>query len=267
MAFMASQVIAYRLSEFTLTTDWILLTDACVNCLRSDFSTMSEADLREQIEDRIRDVAEDLRNRASEAQTDGNHVTYEIDTTEPTPFVRGTVSADQRNMLDRLKRLDPFDFEILCSDILSKLGAIAQQTPKTHDGGVDFLGFNFAGITAALPFPLVSKSIVVGQAKRYTRAKMVSESEVQKFVGGALRQVEKYRDRDDFGILSPVVFAYWTTHDFEPNARKYAKAMGIWTMNGPTLAAYVLALQLDNRVDELLTGRSATTNPTEAEAL
>lgn len=252
MSFLASQIIAYRVSEFAIGTDWVSLDEACARCVRPDFPHLSESELREQIEERLVDVAEELRNRVSESKVDGNQVSYEIDGTEPTPFVRGTVADVDRKMLVRLKNLDPFDFEILCSEILSRLGAAGQQTPKTRDGGVDFLGFNFSGVTESLPFPLVSKSIVVGQAKRYTKSKMVSESEMQKFVGGALRQVEKYRDRDDFGILSPVVFAYWTTHDFEPNARKYAKAMGIWTMNGPTLAGYVIELGLDERVDELL---------------
>ena len=67
MAFMASQVIAYRLSEFTLTTDWILLTDACVNCLRSDFSTMSEADLREQLRE-LKSALRGARARQKAAQ-------------------------------------------------------------------------------------------------------------------------------------------------------------------------------------------------------
>ncbi|MGH8611937.1 MAG: restriction endonuclease [Gammaproteobacteria bacterium] len=162
---------------------------------------------------------------------------------------------NRRRTFAVLKSLHPDDFETLCAEVLKKLGAQSDRTQSTRDGGVDFYGFNFSGVTGTLPFPIVSRAMVVGQAKRWVD-QIVSETELRKFVGGALHEVEKFRDRPDFGILSPVVYAFWTTSDFDRNAREYATAMGIWTMAGPTLAAYIDELTLTSAVDRLLDSRS-----------
>jgi hypothetical protein len=47
--------------------------------------------------------------------------------------------------------------------------------------------------------------------------------------------------------LTPVIYAYWTTSDFHHEARKYAKAMGMWYLNG--VGVTQLALRAGVNVD------------------
>ena len=47
--------------------------------------------------------------------------------------------------------------------------------------------------------------------------------------------------------LTPVIYAYWTTSDFHHEARKYAKAMGKWYLNG--VGVTQLALRAGVNVD------------------
>ena len=62
------------------------------------------------------------------------------------------------------------------------------------------------------------------------------------------------------GPLAPVPFAFWTTSDFDPNAKKFAHATGVWYMDGDTLANYVKYLSLGTHVMGL-SDRPATTTP------
>jgi hypothetical protein len=52
-------------------------------------------------------------------------------------------------------------------------------------------------------------------------------------------------------ILTPVIFAYWTTSGFEQSAKAYARSIGLWHMDGQTLAAYVGSLGLVDAVMRL----------------
>jgi hypothetical protein len=52
--------------------------------------------------------------------------------------------------------------------------------------------------------------------------------------------------QEKLGPLTPVVFAFWTTSDFDPNAKRFARDVGLWYMDGLTLASYVSGLGLEN---------------------
>lgn len=49
-----------------------------------------------------------------------------------------------------------------------------------------------------------------------------------------------------------MLFAFWTTSSFEKNAKDYARAMGLWYMEGLTLAAYCVSLNLVDDIARLL---------------
>jgi hypothetical protein len=59
-----------------------------------------------------------------------------------------------------------------------------------------------------------------------------------------------------------VLYAFWTTSDFEPNAKKYGRELGLWYMDGMTLATYVTDLGMKDFVmalpdDPTYSGKSA----------
>jgi hypothetical protein len=45
-------------------------------------------------------------------------------------------------------------------------------------------------------------------------------------------------------LLTPVLLAFWTTGDFSPSAKKYARDLGLWYLNGIGLAQLATRLGL-----------------------
>ncbi|MBV5272199.1 MAG: restriction endonuclease [Lamprocystis purpurea] len=244
MGFPSSQTVASWVVSSLQSEEWILLQVASIACVKEKLINSIPSEIEERIEDYLPHIAEELRNRASRLREDGELETFEIDQ-EPSPYIRG------RNILHQptlalIREMDPSDFEKICAQILKKLGANSEATGKVADDGVDFIGYNFSPLDRrGLPTSVVSQAIVVGQAKRYRQSNIVTENDLRKFVGGALKKVHALRDRQDFGVLSPVVYSYWTTSDFDPSAKEYARVMGLWLMNGPTLAKYLLELEVE----------------------
>ena len=88
------------------------------------------------------------------------------------------------------------------------------------------------------PSPRGARVLVIGQAKRYSRHNRISETDLRSFVGGAIRKASDPENALTFRreILAPLVFAFWTTSDFHPTARSYARSVGLWHLNGMGLA-------------------------------
>lgn len=85
---------------------------------------------------------------------------------------------------------------------------------------------------------------VIGQAKRYNPDNFVSETELRKFVGGAIYKASTLKSTiSSLGVIAPISYAFWTTSNFHPDAITYARNMGLWYLNGLALA------QLANRMD------------------
>lgn len=74
---------------------------------------------------------------------------------------------------------------------------------------------------------------------------------VREFVGGGVWHRHKIRLDSGTSPLAPVILAFWTTSNFEPNAKRYAREMGIWYMDGHTLASYIIKLNLADFVFSL----------------
>ena len=142
--------------------------------------------------------------------------------------------------------MDSTKFEELCAEVLKKLGW--HETGcigGKQDDGVDFCGFGFPDNQLFnLPIPLNCRALVIGQAKCYKQGNNVTETEIRKFVGGALKKLNDFRKSGKVGVLTPVIFAFWTSSDFNDSAKEYAKTMGIWFMNGRTLVEYLDKLDL-----------------------
>lgn len=196
-------------------------------------SVDENADLTERI---TLSVIKELENRAAIDRSDGITSAFEISSEGTTAYFR-LLDAPEQPMLLKLKALSPNEFEKFCSDILKQLGATSFTIGGPNDLGVDFTAINLQLGEKVRPAPRTSQAIVIGQAKRYADQN-ITECDMREFIGGAILQAENIRlvNVFDAGLLSPVSFAYWTTSDFHHLAKKYARKMGIWYLNGIGLA-------------------------------
>ena len=258
MAKPTSQKIAGWVIESLINDNWNLLSEVCYSALSNQLSSYSEEDIFELIESELQYVADILRNNAAYSQENGEMSIYEIDQ-EQSPYIR-RIEEPYPELLIRLHTIASIktppnkqqenskNFELLCSKILMKLGCEdAQRIGGTDDSGVDFYGFSFLSRNDLL-MPVNAKTFVIGQAKLYQKSSIVSETEIRKFVGGALKKLNDFRKSGNVSVLTPVVFAFWTSSDFDNPAKEYAKNMGIWFMNGRTFVEYLKALELENEI-------------------
>ncbi|MGB5216959.1 MAG: hypothetical protein WBN66_01550, partial [Smithella sp.] len=98
------------------------------------------------------------------------------------------------------------------------------------------------------PLPRTAALTVIGQAKRYAEKNYIAETEIRKFIGGAILKLDELRKQGKVRVLSPVVFAFWTTSDLHIPAKEFSKKMGIWHLDGMSLAEYILKLKLEDEV-------------------
>jgi len=167
---------------------------------------------------------------------DGRVAEFEIDS-EQLPYIRRTGSR-QQDLLDKMRNIDPFLFEDVCAKVLAKLGAESRTTVKTNDGGVDFVATKLKFLPSTLPLPQSCHASVIGQAKRYKLGANIGEVKIREFVGAALLRRHTMGLESNLSPLAPTLFAFWTTSDLEPNARRFARSVGVWYMDGATLASY-----------------------------
>lgn len=246
MAELSSQVIAQWAIERLESENWVSLSELCIQGIREQ-NKFTEPVIEESVERELHYVEEILRNKAACDNENGEIVTFEIDNDEP--YVRKICNVCPP-ILKTIRDMDATKFEILCAEILKELGW--NETGcigGTQDDGVDFYGFGFPNNQLlGLPIPLSCKVILIGQAKRHKQSN-VSETEIRKFVGGALKKLNNFRKAGKVGVLTPAIFAFWTSSDFTDPAKDYAKAMGIWFMNGRTLVEYLHKLDLEKWLD------------------
>lgn len=243
MAELSSQIIAQWAIENLKSEEWISLSELCIHGIREQ-NKFTESVIEESVERELGFVEELLRNKIACANDNGEIVTYEIDNNEP--YVRKIYDVCPE-ILKTVHNMDDTKFESLCAEILKKLGwNEAGGIGGTQDDGIDFYAFDFPNNQLFdLPMPSSSKVLVIGQAKRHKQDNNISESEVRKFVSGALKKLNDFRKSGKVAVLTPVIFAFWTSSDFTDPAKSYAKAMGIWFMNGRTLVEFLHKLDLE----------------------
>jgi restriction endonuclease Mrr len=267
MGIPSSQVAAVWVKQELESTEWTLLREVLFKAVKKKLLSLSEEELWDYAEANLVYVAEHLRDAVAECLVDGTIPSFEIDD-EPSPYVRAT-SELPSDVLCKLRRIDPFELESICAKLLDALGATSHATQKTNDGGIDFVGVNLKIVPSALTIPASCKAAVIGQTKRYND-KPISETRVREFVGAATLKRHQLWKSANLGPFAPVVFAFWTTSDFEPNAKQYARDVGVWYMDGLTLAAYVSSLGLRDYVMSLPDERTQSVKseiPSEAELL
>ena len=178
----------------------------------------------------------ELENRVAIDRSDGVTPAFEISSEGKTAYFR-IIDAPEQPLLTKLKSMPPNEFEKFCANILTNLGATSYIIGGPNDKGVDFTAINLQLGEKVKLAPRTSRAIVIGQAKRYADQN-ITECDMREFIGGAILQADNLRIANvyDAGLLSPISFAYWTTSDFHHLARKYARRMGIWYLNGIGLA-------------------------------
>ncbi len=241
----SSQDIAKWVETHLDSTEWQRLSDAISHAISKAIPRASvelQTDLAEEHLDYVDDI---LRNRCALIIEDGGVPSYLMDAEEQ--YIR-RINEKHAEVAGKLRLIDPFYFEVVCKRILEKLGATAENTQKTYDGGVDFFALNLTTYSASYPLPKTAALSVIGQAKRYAADHEVKENEIRNFVGGAMLKLDELRKQGKINVLGPVVFAFWTTSDLQMHAKEYSRKMGIWHLDGMALAEYVLKLEL---VDEI----------------
>jgi hypothetical protein len=254
----STQIIAVWIKDGTVQADFRPLNEVAFTVLRNQLPRFSDDAIWEMIEEKLEHIAEALRTDAAEAKADGIPPRFEIDD-EPSPYIKAFPTESE--LLSKLRRIDPFVVEDLCAQVLTKLGATANATERTGDGGVDFIATNLDILPAGYGIPAVCRATVIGQTKRYKETNVITEKSLREFVGSGVWKRHKLRLDSGICPLAPVILAFWTTSNFEPNAKRYAREMGIWYMDGHTFASYISKLGLSQFVhalpDEIIAPQAA----------
>jgi|GEM_PF-1053587 len=237
----STQIIAVWIKDGIITENFVLLEEVAFAVLRDRLPKYSDDDIWELIEDKLDHIATCLREEIAECKADGVPLRFEIDD-EQSPYIKAFPAENE--LLAKLRRIDPFVVEELCAQILNKLGATANHTQPTADGGVDFVASNLDIMPSGYGTPAVCRATVIGQTKRYKETNVINEKALREFVGSGVWKRHKLRLDSGVSPLAPIILAFWTTSNFEPNAKRYAREMGIWYMDGHTLATYVAKLGL-----------------------
>lgn len=246
MATPSWQIAANWTTNSLVSSEWVLLREQCFLAVSEKWTGKSASEISDYVDEGLDFIAEILRTEIAEAAIDGAMPRFEIDN-EPSPYLRAK-EGHSTALLNKLRRICPFAVEQICADILNHLGASSYITQRSGDGGIDFIGANLNIVPAALSVPLACKATVIGQTKRYKENNIITETMLREFVGAGV--LKKHHLRKDGGItpLGPTVLAFWTTSSFEPNAKIYARAIGLWYMDGNTLAAYIETLGISAKV-------------------
>lgn len=249
MGIPSSQIASVWLQQELESTAWTPLRDVLFQTIRGRLTKLSDEEVWDYVEVNFQYVAEHLRDHVAEINVDGGISSFEIDS-EQSPYIR-LVDSLPSDVISKLRKIDPFQLETICAKLLSALGAVSYTTQRTNDGGIDFVAVDFKIVPLALTIPRSCRAAVIGQAKRYKDGNPISETRLREFAGAATLKRHRLGIESKLGALAPVIYAFWTTSDFDPNAKKFAREMGLWYMDGLTLATYVTSLGLKEFVMSL----------------
>ena len=245
MGIPSSQAAAGWLKDGLRSTEWRPVRDVLSASVTERWAGQSVETIAEYVDENLDYVAEHLRDEAAVASQDGAVCPFEIDE-EDEPYIRAN-QEDDGELLLKLKRICPFDFEKVCAKLLSSIGGDSRVTSKTRDGGVDFIAIGLDILPEKLNCPTYCRASVIGQAKRFEN-RLIAEKSLREFVGASLLHRNDLRVRQSISPLSPVLLAFWTTSNFEPNTKVFARRAGVWLMDGFTLSTYLIRLGLTDWV-------------------
>ncbi len=244
MGLPSSQIAAGWVKDHLRERHWAPVNEMLTIAVTAKWTGHSEEEISDFVADNVDFVAEHLRDESAQALMDGAVCPFEIDGEDG--YIRAS-SEDDGDLLKKLKIICPFAFEEVCAMLLEKIGANSKVTSKTRDGGVDFIATGLDILPAAMNCPQHCKASVIGQAKRYS-SKLIAEKALREFVGASVIHRNDLRVSKSISPLSPVLLAFWTTSNFEPNTKEFARSAGVWLMDGYTLSMYLARLGLTDWV-------------------
>lgn len=240
MAEISPDTIARWIALDVVEPTFRTLFQTALDVLSMRLEGLSEERRAETVERLIARLVAPLERIRQESLDDGFEPRFELSLDEDTAYIRA-VGGESHDFLERLRGVTSDVFEEFCVRVLVGLGGRGTVLGQTGDGGVDFAARD---INLCTPATIGARIFVIGQAKRYSVTNLVSETQLREFVGGALRRLHNHEDSVTFrpGILSPIIFAFWTTSDFQPSARRWARAMGLWYLNGVGVSQLAMRL-------------------------
>lgn len=241
------QYIVNLIIESSVNPNWKKLQLVIYECMRSKFETFSEEYILEYSEEHLVTIAEELFIKEDTARQESVELNFDIKEEDDGYYIK-FIDTPEIAFLKQLQADSPENFETFCSNILSKLGGIATIIGGRQDGGIDFVASDLMLNNLPSQSTMGSRIFVIGQAKRYSDGKHITETDMREFLGSCVKRIDDFkRSRpEQYGILQPTILAYWTTSDFHTDARKFAKEIGIWYLNGIALSQ--LAIKLNLRV-------------------
>jgi hypothetical protein len=246
MADPSPDTVAFWLIQDASNPSFRPLLDVTIEVIGSRIQTKSadeSADLAEKLLSR---VAESLGRLALESVDDGVEPGYDLSAEDSTLYFKAR-QTEAISFKERLLTLSPAQFEGFCAALLGKLGGESRVIGKSGDGGLDFIARNISLCGSQGPAPIGARTLVLGQAKRYSKDSLIVETDLRAFVGAAIRRSSDPLDLLTYrgAIMAPLSLAFWTTSDFQPSAKRYAKAVGLWHLNGVGLAQLAIRLGVD----------------------
>ena len=243
MADLSADTLAFWLAQDATNTNYRPLFDVKTDLLAArlpERSAEQRADLAERL---LLKISDSLGQIARDSIDDGVEPSFELSSEESTLYFK-VLKTDALSFRDKLLKLTPAGFEDFCASLLKKLGGDARVIGKTGDGGIDFVARNISLSGSPGPATIGAQTLVLGQAKRYARDNLVVETDLRGFVGSAMKRSHDPEDVATYrrAILAPLSLAFWTTSDFQPSAKRYAKIVGLWYLNGTGLAQLALRL-------------------------
>lgn len=248
MATPSTQALAGWVKDSLVSEDWVALDLVLFDAIQHRWKGQSADAISDIVEEKLPYVAEHLRDEVAESLVDGAVCPFEIDE-EELRYVR-KVGLQVDDLLNKLRRVCPYAFESVCAKLLEKLGGESSVTGKSGDGGIDFVAVGVDILPAGINSPVQCRAAVIGQAKRYA-SKLIAERALREFVGASLIQRNALRVQQRISPLTPVLLAFWTTANFDPNSKSFARKAGVWLMDGHTISAYLSKLGLSSWVMSL----------------
>lgn len=239
------QYVANLLVEKGNNIEYKKLEDCLFTIMSEKFASFSEEEIWDYIELYQEDIAKELFNKESDSKVDGITLNFDIDETDGDYYIK-FFDKPEIKLLRKLQADTPPNFEIFCKEILDKLGGNSVVSGSPHDGGIDFSSTDLLINNLPRLSTKGSRILVIGQAKRFIDGNHVTEKDLREFVGACVKRIDELKRTrsDSFGILHPVILAFWTTSDFHRNAKDFAKDMGIWYLNGIALCQLALHLKI-----------------------
>ena len=242
MATPSSQVMALKLIETLSEQNYVSSKNKLLEVIQEQFGQPEDI-ASEWAEAQLDYVVDHLRNMASCDRKSGI-TRFEIDEESP-PYIRCVTQPIQFELRRSLQNIPSDEFENVCSQIVNHFGGTASVSGGSDDGGIDFSGFNITIHQDAVNVPLTSKIVLIGQAKRHHNNNVIKLNELKKFVGSCKARINELIRNGTIGSLTPVVCAFWTTSSFTIDATEYGNNLGLWCMDGLSIANSIERLGIE----------------------